>query len=256
MARHYNGSVTDVAVQGRLKKFLREKEELDDKIKKLTIEMEEQQSPEYDPVVERIKNGFIHFKINKFDKYPELYEQLAQNQHPKFLVFACSDSRVCPSHVLNFQPGDAFMVRNIANMVPSFNQLKHSGSGAAIEYAVSVLGVKNILVIGHSRCGGIERLMTHPEDKTPPFDFIDEWLKIGLPAKAKILAQGDVHENKYEACAREAVNLSLVNVQTYPYVQKAIAENKLALRGGYYDFVNGSFELWDLKTCISPPIII
>ncbi|KAE8686581.1 Carbonic anhydrase [Hibiscus syriacus] len=83
-----------------------------------------------------------------------------------FLVFACSDSRVCPSHVLDFQPGEAFMVRNIANMVPPYDKKKHSGVGAAIEYAVLHLKVENIVVIGHSCCGGIKGLMSIPDDGT------------------------------------------------------------------------------------------
>lgn len=89
-------------------------------------------------------------------------------------------------------------------------------------------------------------------------DFIDEWVKIGLPAKAKVIENGlgghDIDE-QCEACARESVNLSLVNLQSYPYVQKAISNRKLALRGGYYDFVHGVFELWELESHISPPII-
>ncbi|PON93388.1 Carbonic anhydrase [Trema orientale] len=191
-------------------------------------------------------------------KYPECFHELAQDQHPKFLVFACSDSRVSPSHILNFQPGEAFMARNIANMVPAFDKLKYSGVGAIIEYAVAELKVENILVIGHSRCGGIKRLMTHPEDGSVPYDFIDDWVKIGLPAKAKVIAEhGNLPlEKQCEKCAEEAVNLSLVNIQTYPYVQRALKEKKIALRGGYYDFVVGSFKLWELKSYISNPINI
>ncbi|KAI5312032.1 hypothetical protein L3X38_041205 [Prunus dulcis] len=244
----------------RLKNLLSEKGELDDvaaaKIEKLTAELEK--PGDFNPV-QRIVDGFIHFRTNKFEKYPDCFNELAEGQSPKFLVFACSDSRVSPSHILNFQPGEAFMVRNIANMVPAFNQLKYVGVGAAIEYAITALGVENILVIGHSRCGGIKRLMTHPEDGSVPFDFIDEWVKIGLPAKAKVIANGlgghDIDE-QCEACARESVNLSLVNLQSYPYVQKAISNGNLALRGGYYDFVRGVFELWELESHISPPIII
>ncbi|GLT72068.1 hypothetical protein SLA2020_440340 [Shorea laevis] len=131
-----------------LKTFLSEKNDLDDvtaaKIEKvLAAELEETdingiEAVQKDPV-QMITEGFIYFKTNKFDKNPELYNQLAQGQWPQFLVFACSDSRVCPSHILNFQPGDAFMVRNIANMVPVFDQLKYTGVGAAIEYAIEAL---------------------------------------------------------------------------------------------------------------------
>lgn len=239
----------------RLNKFLSEKEDLDEvaaaKIDKLIAEL---QTPgdHFDPV-QTIVNGFMDFKIHKFDKYPCLFDKLALGQSPKFLVFACSDSRVSPSIILNFKPGEAFMVRNIANLVPTFSQLRYSGTGAIIEYAVTQLKVENILVIGHSKCGGIQRLMEHPEDGSVPFDFIDDWVKIAQDAKDKVKAEGGGHE----ACAREAVNVSLENLLTYPYVHKEVSERKIALRGGYYDFVNGVFELWEKhESHISPPMII
>ncbi|KAL6218137.1 hypothetical protein ACLB2K_011354 [Fragaria x ananassa] len=240
----------------RLNKFLSEKEDLDEvaaaKIDKLIAELQTPGDHHFDPV-QRIINGFMDFKIHKFDKYPCLFDKLALGQSPKFPVFACSDSRVSPSIILNFKPGEAFMVRNIANLVPPSNQLRYSGTGAILEYAITVLQVENILVIGHSSCGGIKRLMEHPEDGSIPFDFIDDWVNIAVDAKDKVKAQGEGHE----ACAREAVNVSLANLLTYPYVQKDASERKLALRGGYYDFANGVFELWEKHgSHISPPMVI
>ncbi|KAK9198035.1 hypothetical protein WN944_013218 [Citrus x changshan-huyou] len=243
-----------------MKKLLREKGEADK-------EVDGHGHDCFDPV-ERIIKGFIHFKTSKFDKYPECFSELAKGQHPKFLVFACSDSRVSPSHVLDFQPGEAFMARNIANMVPAFNQfddivdfaaqLRYSCVGATIEYAVANLQVENVLVIGHSRCGGIKRLMSLPDDGSNYYDFIDDWVRIGLPAKAKVKREHPdlSFEQQTALCERESVNLSLVNLLTYPYVQRAVQDGTLALRGGYYDFVNGKFELWELKTDITPPIVI
>ena len=179
-------SSSDVAIEGP-RPLLSDKEGLDDiattKIEKLTAKLQEQEQDheECDPF-KRIKDEFIHFKIQYFDKYLDYYKQLAEGQHPKFLVFVCSDSRVSPSHVLNFRPGKAFMCRNIANSVPAFNQLRYSGVGAVIEYAVQYLEVENILIIRHSRCGGTEALMSLPTDGTTSNDFIDDWVKIALPA--------------------------------------------------------------------------
>ncbi|KAH8486962.1 hypothetical protein H0E87_025814 [Populus deltoides] len=250
------------AIEG-LKKLLIDNEkddqlnkEVEAKIEKLIGELQGKRPHDHCDPVGRILDGFHRFKTTKFDKYPEWYRELAEGQSPKFLVFACSDSRVSPSHVLDFQPGEAFMVRNIANLVPAFNQLRYSGVGAAIEYAVASLRVENILVIGHSRCGGIERLMTLPEDGSTANDFVDDWVKIGLPAKAKVKAKfGHLrpHEQNHK-CEKEAVNLSLINLQTYPYVQERMAEGALALRGGYYDFVQGCFQLWEVKSIVTPPI--
>ncbi|KAA8530239.1 hypothetical protein F0562_004948 [Nyssa sinensis] len=175
-----------------LKKLLSEKGELEAvaaaKIEQITAELQTPDGKPFNPV-ERIKNGFIHFKREKYDKNPGLYSELARGQSPKFMVFACADSRVCPSHVLDFQPGEAFMVRNVANIVPPYDQVKYAGVGSAVEYAVLHLKVEYIVVIGHSCCGGIKGLMSFPFDGPNSTDFIEDWVKICLPAKDKVKAE-------------------------------------------------------------------
>ncbi|XP_073283171.1 carbonic anhydrase, chloroplastic-like [Primulina huaijiensis] len=176
----------------------------------------------------------------------------------QFMVFACSDSRVCPSHVLNFQPGDAFVVRNIANMVPPYDKTRYAGVGSAIEYAVLHLKVKEIVVIGHSACGGIKGLMSFALDGSSNTDFIEDWVKICLPAKKKVIAQcgekpfGD----QCVLCEKEAVNVSLGNLLSYPFVRDGLVNKTLALKGGYYDFINGTFELWGLDFSLSPSLSV
>uniref|UniRef100_A0A1S4BBI5 Carbonic anhydrase n=1 Tax=Nicotiana tabacum TaxID=4097 RepID=A0A1S4BBI5_TOBAC len=164
-----------------LQNLLSEKEELEpvvaERIDEITAELQTTGCKSFDPV-QRIKTGFYYFKTEIYDKNPELFDKLKKGQEPKFLVFACSDSRVSPSHVLNFQPGEAFMARNITNMVPPYDKTKYSGVGAIIEYAVVHLKVENILVIGHSACGGIKALMELPEDGSESTDFIEDWVKI------------------------------------------------------------------------------
>ncbi|KAK4417770.1 Carbonic anhydrase, chloroplastic [Sesamum alatum] len=208
--------------------------------------------------VEKLKNGFIHFKREKYEKKPGLYSELARGQSPTYMVFACSDSRVCPSHVLDLQPGEAFMVRNIANMVPPYDKTKYSGVGAAIEYAVLHLKVKEIVVIGHSACGGIKGLMSFPFEGPSSTDFIEDWVKICLPAKAKVLADhGDKpFGDQCAQCEKEAVNVSLGNLLSYPFVREGLVNKTLALKGGYYDFVKGSFELWGLEFGLSPSLSV
>ncbi|XP_042011279.1 carbonic anhydrase 2-like isoform X2 [Salvia splendens] len=208
-----------------------------------------------DPV-EMIRAGFDHFKKEKYQKDPALYSKLAVGQSPKFLVFACSDSRVCPSHILNFQPGEAFVVRNIANMVPPFDKTKYSGVGAAIEYAVLHLKVENILVIGHSCCGGIKGLMSIPSDGTTKSDFIEDWVKICKSARVRVETECK-NLSLEEQCSqleKEAVNVSLGNLFSYPFVREAVVKKTLLLKGAHYDFVKGSFELWDLDSTLSPSI--
>lgn len=251
-----NGYTCDDAIDG-LKKLLSEKGELQAvaaaKIKQLTAELEAAADSGFNPV-ERIKDGFARFKKEKYETNPALYGELAKGQSPKFLVFACSDSRVCPSHILDFQPGEAFVVRNIANMVPPYDTVKHAGVGAAVEYAVVHLKVENIVVIGHSCCGGIKGLMSIPDDGTTASDFIEQWVKIGLSAKSKVKTDGNDLDFAEQCtnCEKEAVNVSLANLLTYPFVKEAVMNKQLALRGGHYDFVKGGFTLWNLDFGISP----
>ncbi|KAL9251169.1 Carbonic anhydrase, chloroplastic-like protein [Drosera capensis] len=218
-----------------------------------TVTTETEDGAVFDPV-ERIKDGFIRFKTHKFKKNPALFNELAKGQSPKFLVFACSDSRVCPSHVLDFQPGEAFLVRNIANMVPAYDKTKYSGAGAAIEYAVLHLKVENIVVIGHSCCGGIKGLMSIPDDGTTATDFIEDWVKICEPARSKVKSEHGSLEfaEQCKNCEKEAVNVSLENLLTYPFVHEGVGKKTLVLKGAHYDFVKGSFELWDMGSSSSP----
>ncbi|MFS7970576.1 putative carbonic anhydrase [Helianthus anomalus] len=254
------GSEIDKAIAS-LKKLLSEKEELvTTAAAKINQIIGDIQKPDIGPAFVgpdvRIMAGFANFKANKFLANPALYDELAKGQSPKFMVFACSDSRVCPSHVLDFQPGEAFVVRNIANMVPPFDKVKYAGVGAALEYAVLHLKVENIVVIGHSRCGGIKGLMTFPDEGPTSTDFIEDWVKICAPAKSKVKA-GNASvslDDQCVSCEKEAVNVSLANLLTYPFVRTGLLNKTLAIKGGHYDFVNGKFELWGLDFNISPPI--
>ncbi|KAF3334874.1 beta carbonic anhydrase 2 [Carex littledalei] len=198
--------------------------------------------------LEQLKYGFDHFKKEVYEKDIKRFEQLAEEQKPKFMVIACADSRVCPSTVFSFQPGEAFTVRNIAALVPPFCEKKrNSGVGAALEYAIEILKVENIVVVGHSRCGGIRGLMSISEDSHNCDDFIEDWVKIGWSARERVK---DEHgtlplSDQCSNCEKEAVNLSLNNLKTYPFVKKAIEKNSVKLIGGHYDFVDCEITVWE-----------
>ncbi|KAH9330117.1 hypothetical protein KI387_002225, partial [Taxus chinensis] len=174
---------------------------------------------EFNPI-EKLMSGFRRFKHEIYHKETDLFSKLSSGQSPKFMVFACADSRVCPSTVLKFNLGEAFTVRNIANMVPPYQKNgQFAGTGAAIEYAVLHLKVENIVVIGHSCCGGIKGLMTFPDDGPTKTDFIEDWVKIGQEAKTKVKkTYGNLSlEEQCTSCEKEAVNVSLKNLLSYPY---------------------------------------
>ncbi|XP_048331912.2 beta carbonic anhydrase 5, chloroplastic isoform X4 [Ziziphus jujuba] len=203
------------------------------------------------PSVDRVdlfgemKMRFLSFKKHKYLEEREHFRTLAEAQAPKFMVIACADSRVCPSNILGFQPGEAFIIRNVANLVPPLEN-GPSETNAALEFAVNTLQVENILVIGHSRCGGIETLMSMQDDDNS--SFIHSWI---IKAKtAKLRAKAAVPHLNFEQqcrhCERESINNSLMNLLTYPWIEERAKKDMLSIHGGYYDFLNCTFEKWDL----------
>ncbi|KAI4321437.1 hypothetical protein MLD38_034818 [Melastoma candidum] len=194
-------------------------------------------------VFEELKQRFLCFKNKKFLKEVDHFRNLTAAQSPKCMVIACVDSRVCPSNVLGFQPGEAFMVRNVANLVPPV-KVRSTETSAALEFAVKVLKVENILVIGHSRCAGIEALMRM--DGENPRDYIERWVINGSAAKQRTVAAAShlSFEQQCRCCETESVNQSLRNLLSYPWIEDRARRGSLSLVGGYYDFAECTFEKW------------
>ncbi|KAL5128832.1 Beta carbonic anhydrase 5, chloroplastic [Glycine soja] len=161
------------------------------------------------------------------------------------------NSRVCPSNILGFQPGEVFMIRNIANLVLVMKN-GPSESNAALEFAVTTLQVENILVIGHSSCAGIEALMNMQED-VESGNFTHKWVANGKLAKQRTKA-ATAHlsfDQQCKFCEKESINQSLLNLLSYPWIEDRVRRELLSLHGGHYNFSNCSFEKWtlDFKEC-------
>ncbi|CAN8229573.1 unnamed protein product [Cochlearia groenlandica] len=195
-------------------------------------------------VFDDMKQRFLAFKKLKYLDNLEHYKNLADAQAPKFLVIACADSRVCPSAVLGFQPGEAFTVRNIANLVPSYES-GPTETKAALEFSVNTLNVENILIVGHSRCGGIQALMGM-KDEVESSSFIHNWVITGKKAKESTKAvASDLHfDHQCQHCEKTSINHSLERLLGYPWIEEKVRKGSLRLHGGYYDFVNCTFEKW------------
>ncbi|KAF3435086.1 hypothetical protein FNV43_RR22173 [Rhamnella rubrinervis] len=193
-----------------------------------------------------LKHRFLSFKKHKYMENLEQYQKLAKAQAPKFMVIACADSRVCPSAILGFQPGEAFTVRNVANLVPPFES-GPSETNAALEFAVNSLEVENILVIGHSCCGGIRALMSM-EEEGDSSSFIRNWVVVGKNARlsTKSVASNLSFDQQCRHCEKESVNHSLLNLLSYPWIEEKVRKGVLCIHGGYYDFVDCTFEKWTL----------
>ncbi|KAJ8769041.1 hypothetical protein K2173_024037 [Erythroxylum novogranatense] len=195
---------------------------------------------------DEIKQRFLNFKKHVYMQNLEHFDKLANAQAPEFMVVACADSRVCPSSILGFQPGEAFVVRNVANMVPPYES-GPSETNAALEFAVNSLKVKNILVIGHSKCGGIRALMSMHDD-VETSSFIGSWVAVGMNARVRTKAATTrlSFDRQCSHCEKESVNCSLVNLLSYPWIEEKVKGGELSIHGSYYDFTECTFEKWTL----------
>jgi carbonic anhydrase len=199
--------------------------------------------------IEILLNGFRKFRQLYYEKSPGLYRDLIKHgQNPRFAVVACSDSRVDPAIVLQTEPGDIFAVRNVAALVPPYEEdgLYH-GTSAALEFAVRELGVEHIIIIGHAHCGGIAAMIRKQEGGTDSGKFIGAWTDLLSEARQRALAanpplRGDALQSASE---RQAVRLSLDNLTSFPFVREAVAAGELSLQGWYLNIFDGALEIWD-----------
>ncbi|MDC3025281.1 carbonic anhydrase [bacterium] len=199
-------------------------------------------------MVEELVNGFKNFRKSYFEKRSKVLQQLAEKgQSPQTMVICCSDSRVEPSILFGTGPGDLFVVRNVANLVPSFTSKDNVSIGSALEYAVKILRVKDIIVLGHAHCGGVAALCKsinndkEGEITDNPTDFIKTWVDIAKPALSKIYF--DQKDENIEVYSERAVLLySYNNLLTYPWLNDAVNENSLEIHAWWLDFK--SVMLW------------
>lgn len=194
--------------------------------------------------------GFRRFRELHFTEDDALYRQLAtQGQAPKIMVVACCDSRVDPALVLDCAPGDLFVIRNVANLVPPAESRSggRHGTSAALEFGVRNLGVEHIIVLGHAQCGGIRSLFgRHGEEAG---SYIDSWMRVAQVAHDAVLKEMPQasHEEHMLACEQRAILVSLENLMTFPWVKERVEHGKLALHGWYFDIERGRLMQYDPK---------
>ena len=196
---------------------------------------------------DKLIQGFERFHNGYFQRNREYLAQLAKKQSPQIAIVSCCDSRVDPNILFDLDPGDLFVIRNVANLVPPFEtQGDYHGTSAALEFAVSCLRVKQVVVLGHAHCGGIRALMEN-DGSMKPDGFIDSWMQLAQGAKEEVLARTDLAtaEMRMDACEKTAVKYSLKNLMTYPWVQREVAEGNLSLMGFYYDLRSGEMVALD-----------
>ncbi|MFG1403878.1 carbonic anhydrase [Xanthobacter sediminis] len=187
--------------------------------------------------------GYKRFREVAWPERKQVFEQLAaKGQKPETLVVACSDSRVDPQMIFNAGPGEMFIVRNVANLVPPYQpDANYHGTSAAIEFAVRVLQVKHVVVMGHAQCGGVHALL----EGAPPAaqDFVANWMKIAEPARRMAMEADLPAPERARFCEQCCVKLSLSNLGSFPWVRERVAGGDLALHGAYFGVATGRLEV-------------
>jgi carbonic anhydrase len=194
---------------------------------------------------ERLYQGYRAFRAGRLPTEQSRYRELAERgQAPETMVVGCCDSRVSPEVIFDARPGELFVVRNVANLVPPYSPdgLYH-GVSAALEYGVAVLRVKHLVVLGHARCGGIQAFAGN----APTGDFIGKWISLLAPAAASVQSERE-NGDYLRRLEQASLKRSLDNLKTFPFVRAAREGNTLALFGAYFDVATGELSILEQES--------
>ncbi len=202
-------------------------------------------------VMKGLLNGYRAFHSKYFAKGQDsVYKGLVEKgQSPKIMMIACSDSRVDPGIILNCEPGEVFVVRNVANLVPPCeNDTKHHGTSAALEFAVCFLEVEHIIVLGHTHCGGIRALLAGEAKPSSTHGFIASWMDIARSAKTKAIAEKTSGLEREKRCGEYSLMASIDNLHTFPWIKERVEAGNLNLHAWHFDLETGMIENYNPET--------
>ena len=197
--------------------------------------------------MKKLIEGAVAFRQNDFETYEQLFSELGKEQKPHTLFIGCSDSRLVPSMITTTGPGELFIIRNIANIVPPYQQSgEYLAAVSAIEFAIQLLEVENIVVCGHSNCGGIAALY-RPVEYFRKLPHTRKWLELALPVKEKvlkILPEGNVASREW---LTEQMNIveQIHHLLTYPYIIEKYEKGLLTISGWYYIIETGEIFIYN-----------
>jgi carbonic anhydrase len=202
--------------------------------------------------------GYQTFRAQHWPRFRELYERLTRDgQKPKAMILACADSRVDPATIFSAAPGDLFVCRNVANIVPPYASDRglHS-TEAGLEFAVNGLKVEHIVLMGHGQCGGIEALLqTDALEGEPPTEFIHRWVALAAPALRLVLEKyKDRPRRELQLLLEEEnIRLGLSRLMTYPFIRQRIESGEMALHGWHFSVADGILMRLNPETdCFEP----
>jgi carbonic anhydrase len=197
----------------------------------------------------RLIEGYECFRSGRLPREQSRYHDLAENgQSPETMLIGCCDSRVSPDVIFDARPGELFVVRNVANLVPPFSpDDAYHGVSAALEFAVQVLRVKHIVVLGHAQCGGIKAFAERNEPLSPS-NFIGKWMSMIAPAAAAIGPPSDSPETYLTRLEQAAMATTLENLMTFPYIRSQVERGALTLHAAYFAVASGDLAVRDPAT--------
>lgn len=201
-----------------------------------------------------LSDGYRAFRDGRLQEERARYAVLAElGQKPKTMVIACCDSRAGPETIFNAAPGELFISRNVANLVPPYETDDGlHGTSAALEFAVQALKVENIVVMGHGRCGGVKAYLLEQEglvetQPLSPGDFIGRWMSLLKPAKERMICEeGADFAARTRALEEAGIRLSIDNLMTFPCISTQVQRGKITLHGAWFDISTG--ELFTMNT--------
>ncbi len=197
-------------------------------------------------------DGYRRFRDQEWQEERNRWAELAEGQSPKVMVIACSDSRVDPAQIFDARPGEMFVVRNVANLVPPFEpDRNYHGVSAALEFAVTQLEVDELVVMGHGFCGGCAAALTGQFDEAAHGQghFIAHWLEMLADAREKIrAAHAELDREAFLEMELEGVRLSLRNLIGFPWVRERVESGRLTLHGAYFAIADGVLHILDEAT--------
>ena len=194
---------------------------------------------------ERLLTGYRNFMNGRYRAESDRYRSLARDgQSPETMIVACCDSRSAPEAIFDVGPGELFVLRNVGNLVPPFDpDGEFHSTSAALEFAVQSLKVKNIVVMGHGRCGGIRAALDANCAQPAPGEFIGKWMSLIAPAAETVVASTMMTATERQtALERISIRYSIANLRTFPYVSALESKGRLSLYGAWFDISTG--ELW------------
>ena len=206
-------------------------------------------------VFSNLLSGYQRFRENDWTRQRSRWAELREGQNPRVMVIACSDSRVDPAQIFDVSPGEIFVVRNIANLVPPFElDGSRHGVSAALEFAVTQLEVAEVVVMGHGSCGGVAAALSQRFAGKPPGEggFIDHWVDMLDEARDRIVAEYGTGARAIRELELETVRVSLANLRTFPCIPEREAAGSLKLRGAYFAIADGVLHVMDDSGAFAP----